>query len=71
LNSQEVSFAIIKATDDAGVNSDFPMKGTITMIEPRINTRIQNALELAHKERAAAFAKLFRALPRLAASLRH
>ena len=41
------------------------------MIETHHNRRVIDAQRIAHQERADAFASFFRALPKIAASLRH
>ncbi len=41
------------------------------MIETQINSRIRDAQNLAHQERAEAFSRLFRIVPNVVSSLRH
>lgn len=41
------------------------------MIETHHSHRINEAQRIAHKERGAAFASLFRAIPKIVSSLRH
>lgn len=41
------------------------------MIETHHNRRINEAQNIAHQERADAFLQLFRAVPKILASLRH